>query len=379
MSISRRAFFSGLASGAGLLAADTAHAGGPTKRFTGYEGRYGLLHDTTLCVGCRSCEHACYEVNEIAQRCQEWVGQGDDKPPPAPIGQPGFYDEHGKRGTADFRYTVVNRYRKAEGDHPAVYRKSQCMHCNEPCCAAVCFVKAFTKTPEGPVLYNPELCVGCRYCQMACPYYALSYEYDDPTTPRVVRCTMCYPRIKEGKNPACADACPTGAILFGERTQLLKVARERIRKHPDRYLDHVFGEHELGGTSWLLLAGISFAELGLPEQASHRPLPELVDGALSTVPLIVSMWPGLLLGFAAFGKRKEKLAERAREAAVAANQAEADEHLKSKLAAAAVKARKDKDKAVAQAAKKAKAEALQQAEAKAAQQAAPEVAEGDAP
>ena len=341
MSISRRKFLGGLAAGAGALGASgKARAGGGVHSFPGYPGRYGMLHDTTLCVGCRSCEVACNHVNELPPLAAPHDMTVFDKP----------------RHTTDKQLTVVNRYREANGGKPAVYRKQQCMHCNEPCCASVCFVKAFTKTPEGPVLYDPSVCVGCRYCVMACPYYALSYEYDEPWTPRVMRCTMCYDRIKVGKVPGCAEACPTGAVTFGRREELIKVARDRIEKHPDRYIDHVFGEHEFGGTSWLMLAGMPFGELGLPENASHTPIPELGAGFLGVVPLVLSIYPGLLLGIYAFTQRKQKLSQKELNTAVAEAMARADEETKQKLAAALEKAKKDKDKAIQAAVKKALAD-----------------------
>jgi len=340
MSISRRKFLGGLAAGAGALTAGgKARAGG--KHFAGYPGRYGLLHDTTLCVGCRSCEVACNEVNKLPPTT----------PPPSDTS---VFDK--QRGVSDKQITVVNRYRAAQGKTPAVYRKQQCMHCNEPCCASVCFVKAFTKTPEGPVLYDPSVCVGCRYCVMACPYYALSYEYDKPWTPRVMRCTMCYDRIKHGKQPGCAEACPMGAITFGRREDLLKVAQDRIEKSPERYIDHIFGEHEYGGTSWLVLAGIPFKELGLPAGATHTPIPELGAGFLGVVPLVLSIYPGLLLGIYAFTQRKKKLSQEELDAAVAEAISRCDADTKEKLAKATERAKKDKDKAIQLAVKKALAE-----------------------
>ena len=124
-----------------------------------------------------------------------------------------------RRGVSDRLYTVVNRYRPASAERPAVYRKHQCMHCNEPCCASVCFVRAFTKTPEGPVLYDPDLCVGCRYCVFACPYYALAYEYSEPVRPRVVRCTMCYSRIVLGQEPGDRPACLTSLAVHHHRSR----------------------------------------------------------------------------------------------------------------------------------------------------------------
>ncbi len=335
MSFSRRGFLTGIA--AGTVAASSARAAGG-KHFTGYEGRYGLLHDSTLCVGCRSCELACTKVN--------------DMPAPAtPIGDTKIFDQ--KRGVTDKLYTVVNRYREAKDKQPAVYRKHQCMHCNEPCCASVCFVKAFVKTPEGPVLYDPEVCVGCRYCVFACPYYALAYEYDDPLTPKVVRCTMCYPRIKEGKNPACADACPTGAIQFGRRKDLIKLAQTRMRKYPGRYVDHLFGEHEYGGTSWLTLTGVPAAEVNLPQDVSHDPLPNLTTSFLSLAPLVTAIFPGLLVGFYAFTKRNEALKKKEMAALVAKERAQAEAHLEETLAAKALQAQRNEDHAVADAVREA--------------------------
>ncbi len=341
MSISRRGFIGGAATAA--LATGTAEAG-TVKKFEGYPGRYGLLHDTTLCVGCRSCEVACKEVNGLP-------------PVEKPIGDTEIFDT--VRRTTDTSLTVVNRYLEADGDQPAVYRKLQCMHCNEPCCATVCLVQAFEKTPEGPVLYHPELCMGCRYCVMACPYNALAYEYDDPLTPKVMRCTMCYDRIKEGLLPGCAEACPMGAITFGERDELIEIARERIRKYPDRYLNHIFGEHEFGGTSWLLLSGVEFGKLDLEEGLTSEPLPAIATSYLGVVPLVVTIYPGLLMGMHAFSKRQQAVAKKEQKEAVAQTLEVAEEATQKKLAAAAERAKKDKERAVDAAVKKALAEAEQ--------------------
>ena len=339
MTATRRGFIGGAL---GVAAATATAEAGTVKHFEGYPGRYGLLHDTTLCVGCRSCEVACKEVNGLP-------------PVSEPVDDPGVFDT--VRRTTDTSLTVVNRYLDADEEHGTVYRKLQCMHCNEPCCATVCPCHAFEKTPEGPVLYHPELCFGCRYCVMACPYYALAYEYDDPLTPKVMRCTMCYDRILEGKQPGCAEACPMGAITFGRREDLIRVARERIRKYPDRYVDHIFGEHEFGGTSWLVLSGVPFGELGLDEGLTTEPLPAIATSYLGIVPLVITIYPGLLLGMYAFSKRHEAVAAEERREAVVKAMAEAEESAQQKLAAAADRAAKDKQRAVDAAVKKALAEA----------------------
>ncbi len=336
MSISRRGFLGGL--GVSALAAGSSDAGPHTEHtyFEIPDGRYGLLHDTTLCVGCRSCEAACKEVNDLP-------------PLERPIGEMAVFDQ--ERRTTDTALTVVNRYQVNGED---VFRKHQCMHCNEPSCASVCLVRALVKSPEGPVLYDPDVCVGCRYCMMTCPYYALAYEYSS-ANPRVMRCTMCYERIIDGKVPGCAEACPMGAITFGKRNELLELARDRIAKHPDKYVEHVFGEYEFGGTSWLLLAGTPIHNLGLGslENVSHTALPELTKSFLSIVPLVLVMWPGLLLGFYAFTKRRKEVSEAEARARVVEALMKSDEEAKKKLAAAAERAGKDKERAVAQAVKKA--------------------------
>jgi Fe-S-cluster-containing dehydrogenase component len=339
MTVTRRGFIGGALGSA--AAAATAEAG-TVRRFEGHPGRYGLLHDTTLCVGCRSCEVACKEVNGL--------------PPVAvPVEDPSVFAS--PRRTTDTSLTVVNRYLEADGEHGAVYRKLQCMHCNEPCCATVCPCHAFEKTPEGPVLYHAELCMGCRYCVMACPYYALAYEFDDPLTPKVMRCTMCYDRILEGKQPGCAEACPMGAITFGRREELIRVARERIRKFPNRYVDHIFGEHEFGGTSWLVLSGVPFRQLDLEEGLTTEPLPAIATSYLGVVPLVITIYPGLLLGMYAFSKRQEAVAADERRRAVVEAMAVAEESTQQKLAAATERAAKDKQKAIDLAVKKALAEA----------------------
>lgn len=340
MTVSRRKFLAGAVGGAAAAIGSTAVAG-THRHFEGYPGRYGLLHDTTLCVGCRSCEFACSEVNDLPQP----AGAVGERPTVA----------QGFRRTTDDLLTTVSAY--GDGSQAPVYRKHQCMHCNEPCCATVCPVKAFEKTPEGPVLYHPEVCMGCRYCVMACPYNALAYEYDDPLTPKVMRCTMCYSRIVEGLVPGCAAACPTGAITFGEREDLVELARERIRKDPGRYVDHIFGEHEFGGTSWLTLAGSSFGSLGLHENLTLEPLPAIATSYLGVVPLYITIYPGLLLGLYAIGRRREAVAEEERRQAAAAARAEAEAAAQEKLAKAAEKAAKEKEKAVQLAVKQALADA----------------------
>jgi Fe-S-cluster-containing dehydrogenase component len=325
------------AAGVALAApkAEAAHG-----EFAGHPDSCGVLHDITLCIGCRLCEKGCVEANS------------DVLPTPKiPFDDMSVLDQ--KRRTDDKTYTVVNRYDVGGDGGSPVYRKFQCNHCLEPACASSCFVDAYTKTAEGAVTYNASVCVGCRYCLVACPFEVPTYEYDEPLEPRVMKCTMCHPRILEGKLPGCVEACPQESLLFGRREDLIAVARERIRRHPDRYVDHIYGEHEMGGTNWLYISGTPFEELGFRTDLGTTPAPKLTSGALSSVPIIIGLWPALLGGIYVMTHTKEKAAAREKDSAVReaieATQAAADEARKK----AAEKAKADKEKAVELAVKKA--------------------------
>jgi formate dehydrogenase iron-sulfur subunit len=125
-----------------------------------------------------------------------------------------------------------------------------------------------------------------------------------------MKCTMCYERIaKEGRVPGCVEVCPVQALTFGKRSDLIRLARERILTHPDRYIDQIYGEHEVGGTSWLYIAGVPFDQLGFRTDLGVTPYPELTRGFLSAVPLVLTLWPVLFTGVYMFSKRREEVAE----------------------------------------------------------------------
>ena len=350
MSLSRRKFLGWIGAAGLTAAAGRTASAATTHHFEGYPDSMGVLHDTTVCIGCRRCEQACNKVNEL----------------PAP--EKPFTDlavlENSRRTTAK-AYTVVNQ-KPGNGNGP-VFLKNQCNHCLEPACASACFVKAFKKTKEGAVTYDASVCVGCRYCMVACPFEIPTYEYDSAFSPRVMKCTMCHPRVVEGKLPGCVEACPTEALVFGKRGDLLKIARQRIARRPDKYVDHIYGEREMGGTSWLYLSGVPFETLGMRMDLGITPAPELTAGALGAVPMVVGLWPVLLTGIYAMSKRKEKIAAEEKTRAVAAAVADADEQAAAWLEAAMEKARKEKTTAIDKAVKEAlETEAKARAEAQAA-------------
>ncbi|OGO39223.1 MAG: hypothetical protein A2147_05430, partial [Chloroflexi bacterium RBG_16_57_8] len=255
---------------------------------------YAMLTDTTRCVGCRRCEAACNRVNKLPA-------------PKSSFEDPSVFEET-RRTTAE-AYTVVNRYENLQWEKP-VFRKVQCMHCAEPACASACLVGALKKTEEGSVVWDEKLCMGCRYCMTACPFYVPAFEYFDAGSPAIRKCTMCYQRTAKGIAPACAEACPVEATVFGKRNDLLRIARERIAGQPGKYVDHIYGESEAGGTDWLYLAGVSFEQLGLPGNVGTTPFPELTKDFLSMVPLVLIVWPALLGGFYAWTKTRQQAIRR---------------------------------------------------------------------
>lgn len=250
-----------------------------------------MLVDTTLCVGCRACEAACSEANRL----------------PAPV-MPGGEAVFEKTRSTDSRtYTVVNRYPNGQEGDAARFVKTQCMHCVEPACASVCLVNALEKTAEGPVVYHPERCIGCRYCLLACPFGIPKFEYEK-VLPLIQKCYFCVHRLAQGKLPACAEVCPTGALKFGKRKELLEIARTRIYQNPGRYVHHVYGEHEVGGTGWLYITDVPFERLGFRADLGTTPYPELTWTFLSAVPFVLTLWPPFLMGLYAFTKSREKTA-----------------------------------------------------------------------
>jgi Fe-S-cluster-containing dehydrogenase component len=248
-----------------------------------------VLVDTTNCVGCRSCELACAEANKLPD-------------PPADV------DFAALRSTGPDRFTVINQgtAKSAGGDDR--FAKTQCMHCVEPACVAGCVVRALEKKKDGPVIYHADRCLGCRYCMVACPFGVPKYEYAK-AVPIVRKCTFCAERQAEGKPPACADACPNGALTFGKRSEMIEEAKKRIYGAPGKYIPKIYGEDEAGGTSWLYISDVPFESLRLPQGVVATSYPEMADRALSAVPFVITLWPPLLMGLFAFNKRKEEVAK----------------------------------------------------------------------
>lgn len=247
-----------------------------------------VLVDTTRCIGCRSCEVACS------------VTHGNYVPD---IKNDGALEK--VRDTSEKQWTVVNRFETEKGD---VFVKKQCLHCWQPACAAACLVNAMLKTKEGPVTWDGDKCMGCRFCMVSCPFDMPKFEYSG-WNPKIQKCNMCYDRLLEGKKPACVEACPTDALMFGQKRELMEVARHRVYSHPDKYVHHIYGEQEAGGTGWLYLSAVPFEKIGFRTDLGTTPYPEYTREFLISVPLIEFGVPAFLLALNMLTDRKDEVQE----------------------------------------------------------------------
>jgi Fe-S-cluster-containing dehydrogenase component len=342
MKISRRGFLKGTAGAGGVLISSRlpdAHAGMSTQLPS---QAVGILYDATLCVGCKSCMVNCKTHNSVPGGAL--YSKGMTAPPyetaatgkgpnlgvlaaglelthqqsTGPTGNEGIWDAPQelsgktlniikvyKNGTAEKKDTAVNGF---------AFFKQQCLHCISPACASVCPAGAFRKNPEnGAVYYIASRCIGCRYCQLACPFGIPRYEWDS-AWPEVRKCQLCNHRFKEGKYAACAEFCPTGATIFGKVTELRDEAqrrlalkpgteydfpvqtvnsKERLKRDIAKYADGVYGLTEAGGTQNLMLSGVPFDLLGFNRNIAKFDLPSLTWAYIAKIPWVFA---GVFLG-----------------------------------------------------------------------------------
>ena len=222
------------------------------------EDRMGVLVDTTVCIGCRRCEWACKNAHGIEPG--EIESYSDDK----------IFDKIRRPGNEVF--TVVNRYDFSSNLNKPINVKVQCMHCDKPACVSACIVGAFSKKENGSVIWDGDMCIGCRYCMVACPFQVPTFEYDKAIQPNINKCDFCFDRTKEGLLPGCVEICPVEALTYGKRRNLIEVAEKRMELYPDRYNNKIYGFTEVGGTSWMYLSSKDFEELDFPK-LGDKPAP----------------------------------------------------------------------------------------------------------
>jgi Fe-S-cluster-containing dehydrogenase component len=289
----RRSFFKflGLAGGTSMVGKDllaaprpAADNGASPAAHRGEREFHSVLVDTTRCVGCRTCEDSCAEQNKL---------------PDPETGDDSVLEK--SRDTSVSRFSVINRFNTSKGE---IFAKKQCMHCNQPACVAACLVKAMYKTEGGPVIWRGDRCMGCRFCMISCPFDIPKFEFHS-ADPRIRKCIWCYDRLRKGEPPACVENCPEEALVMGQRRDLIREARKRIVNNPGRYVDHIYGEHEVGGTGWLYLSAVPFEQLGFDTGVGQRPVPELTRGFLYSVPFVFTLLPAFLLSLNNATRRKD--------------------------------------------------------------------------
>lgn len=245
MGISRRSALKAMAAAATTVATTLAPRDTQAAAVVAPPDAVGMLYDSTRCIGCKACMVACNKANDLTPDTALSGGLWH---------MPLDLNEHTKN--------IIKLYQDPK-DRSHAFIKRQCMHCLDPACAGACMLGALQKREYGIVTYKADLCIGCRYCEMACPFNVPKFEWSK-AIPKMVKCELCNHRIAEGKGPACCEVCPVEAVIYGKRADLLAEAHRRLEQNPGLYVPKVYGEHEAGGTQVLYLAHVDFEKLGLP-------------------------------------------------------------------------------------------------------------------
>jgi Fe-S-cluster-containing dehydrogenase component len=265
--VNRRNFLKLASAGGALLASGTGTSYAAAENQPPIPGAVAMLYDSTLCVGCQACVAECQRVNEsaLSPKAQTW--SANDKLSP-------------------YTNNIIQVWSSGDGknkdqtDNGYAYIKKQCMHCVDPNCVSVCPVQALKKDPKtGVVHYDPDVCTGCRYCMVGCPFSVPKYDYDNPFG-KIHKCEFCnqkgLERLDKGLLPGCVEALKRN---------------DPYRHQVPHYQPMVYGEKEGGGTQVLVLTGVPFGNLGLPA------LDELSTGERSEH-IQHTIYKGMILPFA---------------------------------------------------------------------------------
>ncbi|HWQ03281.1 MAG TPA: 4Fe-4S dicluster domain-containing protein [Candidatus Nitrosotenuis sp.] len=233
-----------------------------------------LLIDITRCIGCHMCDATCKQIHNFPAEPEKVLSATS--------------------------FTVVQ-------ERNGKFVRRLCMHCQDPACVSVCPVGALQKTEAGPVVYEDDKCIGCRYCMLACPFQVPAYQWDR-IAPFVMKCDLCAARVARGEQPACVEACPAGATVFGTREEMLAEAQKRIRENPSGYVPRIYGAEEVGGTSVLFLSDVPFEKLGFVNPPQQLPMPTLTAAVISEVPTVVLVGGALLSALYWITQRRAEVA-----------------------------------------------------------------------
>lgn len=252
----------------------------------------GLLFDATICVGCKACVSACKRENAVNGATPEFTTT--DQP---------YWDS--PLDTSARTFNIIKMYKNGTSQNKDqekdgyAFMKVSCLHCVDPSCVSACPVSAMQKDMKtGIVSYNKDACIGCRYCVAACPFGIPKWDYDN-IYGKIGKCELCRHRMVNekgeatGNYAACAEVCPTGATLYGKVSDLKEEVKKRLAAKPGSkfmfqrgdlkgkdqrwegeispYVQHVYGEKEIGGTQMLKLSGVPFEKVGMPKLPDVSP------------------------------------------------------------------------------------------------------------
>ena len=248
----------------------------------------GFFTDTTLCIGCKACEVACKQWNQLPMDDFGWTGYS--------------YDNTGDLGATTWRHVAfVERIGDEDGRRPTALQPFQsnwlmmsdiCKHCVRAGCLEACPTGAIVRTEFGSVVIQQDVCNGCGYCLPACPFGVPALSLTDH---KAHKCTLCYDRLKDGLEPACAKACPTDSIQFGRVDELMARARGRVASLRERGVEgaYVYGDRAVGGTGGIEGLNAFFILTAPPEVYNLPARPGLpqdktIPASLSTIAAAVA-------------------------------------------------------------------------------------------
>jgi len=268
-----------------------------------HPSRKGFFTDTSVCIGCKACEVACKEWNEVPDDGYELSGMSYDntqalgastwrhvafvEKPVHPtttdlglpgMGPPGAMDQETESGDGGVRWLMSS---------------DVCKHCTHAACLDVCPTGSLFRTEFGTVVVQPDICNGCGYCVPACPYGVIDQRKDDG---RVFKCTLCYDRLTDGLMPACATACPTQSIQFGDLDELQARADARLETLKSQGVEsaRLYGRDEndgVGGDGAFFLLLDEPEVYGLPPDpiVTTRDLPSMWRAAAAGAAMVVGV------------------------------------------------------------------------------------------
>ncbi len=262
----------------------------------------GMFVDTSICIGCKACQVACKEWNELEGEPDDFAYQADGRL--KAINFTGdSYDNTGRLTATNWRHVrFIETGSSLEGNMAWYMMSDSCKHCVQAGCLEVCPTHALRRTDLGNVMVDQDVCNGCRACISACPFGVISYN---KKTGRVNKCTLCDDRIHNGLETACAKACPTDSIVFGDVEQLRSQARQRVEtlKAQGHAKAHLYGDTDvLGGLNVFYLLLDDPQVYGQPANP-QLPQRNLISGSLWSIGSAVLLGLSALFAFRNRGAR----------------------------------------------------------------------------